>query len=1121
MEENNHIEEIKTRLQKVHSKEMYMKALAGTGDTLIVFAVSIIAAVLAVAFVSSDMTFRTVLFDLVAAVTGIYSVFKIFIPVFRGINHIGFKLNAYALRAGEVFPEIKDDLANAIQLLQGKNEGVSPDLINAAFGKVQEKAAGIDFNDMVKTGKEKKKFFTGLAIAVIAVLLIIFVPVLNNSAYKLIHFRTEFQEASLVSFTITPGNKSFTKGEDAEIKIIATGKEINRISFLSKHEEESDFTERFLTADSSGEFTVTEGAVKSSFTYYARYEEFESERFDITVIDRPLVRNLSIEVTPPAYSGLPKINQDNNGNITTLKGSRISIKLDATKTIDSAIVVFRNSDKISMETTGNNASASWGAYNDDFYKIMITDTDSIQNINPIEYSVKLMQDEYPVIDVIEPDSDVKLGADNIVNTLVKIADDYGFSSLKLHYRISQSQFNEISENFTGIEILPRKTGLEADVTYSWDLAPLFLAENDAVAYYFEIFDNDNVSGPKSVKTRTYMIRVPSLNELFAEAEKIQENATTDLEETLKEAEELNREFEQISNEMKRDDEQLTWEEKEKIENAMERFENLSEKVEKMNEQLSDMRKDMEENNLLSQETIDKYKELQKLMDEISGDDLKEAFEKMQNMLDEMNRDQAQNEFDNLKQNETAFQKSIERTINLLKRLQVEQKMEELTKRTEDILNNQEELEKENSESNSPEENSENAEKQKEISEKLDKLREEMENLQKKMSDMDDMPKDNLEKMMEDFDKMENQELSDEAGEKMEQNKPEEARPNQQQIAQNMQQMQQQMQNMQQQMQQMNQMQVYKDLMRAVDNLLSVSKEQERLKELTKNMSPSSPRFNEVAREQSNLQNDLSNIIRELNELSQKTFAVNPEMGKSIGDAQKQMQMAMNSMHDRNGPMAGKNQGDAMKSLNEAANLMSNAMQNMMQPNGQGGGMMSMMQQLQQMSQQQQMLNQMTQQMMQQGQLSQQQMSELQRLSQEQQMIQKSLSDLNKEARASGESKKLTADLEKIVSEMQEVISGMNTQQLNDELLLKQDQILSKLLDAQRSINERDFEKNRESREGKQFARETPPEILFNTEEGRDKLRDALMKAAREGYTKDYEELIRRYFDALRSKKDQG
>ena len=143
---------------------------------------------------------------------------------------------------------------------------------------------------------------------------------------------------------------------------------------------------------------------------------------------------------------------------------------------------------------------------------------------------------------------------------------------------------------------------------------------------------------------------------------------------------------------------------------------------------------------------------------------------------------------------------------------------------------------------------------------------------------------------------------------------------------------------------------------------------------------------------------------------------------------------------------------------------------------------------------------------------------MQRLAQQQQTISKSLAQLNQEAKQSGESKKIPANLEDIMNQMQEVITDMNSEKLDDNLIQKQERILSKLLDAQKSINERDFEKQRESNAGKNIVGKAPSELNLSTEEGKDKLRDELNKAAQEGYTKDYEELIRKYYDALQKEK---
>ena len=256
-------------------------------------------------------------------------------------------------------------------------------------------------------------------------------------------------------------------------------------------------------------------------------------------------------------------------------------------------------------------------------------------------------------------------------------------------------------------------------------------------------------------------------------------------------------------------------------------------------------------------------------------------------------------------------------------------------------------------------------------------------------------------------------------------------------------------------------------------------------------------------------------MQQMSDLSQKTFAITPEMAKALGDANKSMQQAIQSMQNRNGDYASMTQGEAMKHLNEAASMLKGSMESMMQGGGKGG-MMSLMQQLQQMAQQQMNVNNLTQmlQQMQNGQLTPQQQGELQRLSKQQDMIRKSMQQLNEEAKISGDSKKIPANLDEIAKQMYEVMTDMNTDKLNDKLIQKQERILSKLLDAQRSINERDFEKKRISQTGKNIVRNSPNNSNIPLDENKQEVLDELKRAVNEGYVKDYEDLIIKYYEYL-------
>jgi hypothetical protein len=214
----------------------------------------------------------------------------------------------------------------------------------------------------------------------------------------------------------------------------------------------------------------------------------------------------------------------------------------------------------------------------------------------------------------------------------------------------------------------------------------------------------------------------------------------------------------------------------------------------------------------------------------------------------------------------------------------------------------------------------------------------------------------------------------------------------------------------------------------------------------------------------------------------------------------------------------------MGSLNRAAMIMQNALNGMMQGGKGGSGMGGMMQQLSQMAGQQGGINAGTQQAMgaggqgEQGSVSAQQQAEYQRLGGQQAALQKSLEQLAEEAKNTGEFSKLLGDLDQVAKEMQEVQSDLAQGEVNPETIQKQDRILSRLLESTRSMRERDYEKKRTSSGGTNVQRSSPAELDLTTQEGKNRLRDELRKVLQGTYAKDYEELIRKYYEELEKEK---
>ena len=130
---------------------------------------------------------------------------------------------------------------------------------------------------------------------------------MNAASHRLLNFNEEFTPPPKFIFEINPGNKEITKGDGLEISVKIKGSKPKSVYLASRKEEEAEFQKQQLIPDSSGNYFLEMNSVKSSFKYFAEADGFNSESYEIMVIDRPIVKNLDVEIISPSYSNIPKI----------------------------------------------------------------------------------------------------------------------------------------------------------------------------------------------------------------------------------------------------------------------------------------------------------------------------------------------------------------------------------------------------------------------------------------------------------------------------------------------------------------------------------------------------------------------------------------------------------------------------------------------------------------------------------------------------------------------------------------------------------------------------------------------------------------------------------------------
>ena len=237
----------------------------------------------------------------------------------------------------------------------------------------------------------------------------------------------------------------------------------------------------------------------------------------------------------------------------------------------------------------------------------------------------------------------------------------------------------------------------------------------------------------------------------------------------------------------------------------------------------------------------------------------------------------------------------------------------------------------------------------------------------------------------------------------------------------------------------------------------------------------------------------------------------------MGQAMQRMDEGIEASNRRDGRRLSQQGHAAMGALNKAAMLMQQSADQMSKSCSSTGGE-EMMKKMSELSCQQEGLNQNTMSLFQgnQGQYSMEQQAAMQRLAAQQAQIQKELGDL---ARDASEAQETLGRLDEVGKQMGEVVNDLKDMNLNERTLQRQEKILTRLLDAQRSVREREYSPKRQSKTGEDIVRISPR--MQNPHTDAESLRQDLLKALEGHYVRDYEQLIRQYFDALARENQQS
>ncbi len=966
-----------------------------------------------------------------------------------------------ARQIGRYFPEIEDKLLNTLQLQQagwGSNE-----LVAASIAQKTAKIGVIPFNQAINLG-ENTKYIKYLIIPVLIIMLLwVLVPsFLAEGTSKIINFNKKY--VPIAPFTFVMANKELNafKNEDYEVLLDFTGKAIPDKAYIVAGGRRIK-----MEAGTSSLFSYTFKKIQKASSFSFEAAGFESENYVLNVVNRPNLKNFNIDLNYPAYVKRENQRLENIGNLEIPEGTEVVWQFSTIDAEELTLHFEGDEEENALQISDNQlVKYKRRLLKSQDYKIKLKNQYSL-NKGEIGYRINVVKDQHPSI-TLDQFRDTTLYSYMVLGG--NIADDYGLTKLALWYR-KKNGANQ--GNYTAINIPINRSQNSQSYYYQMQFDSIRLADGEDIEYYLQVWDNDGVNGRKSSKTAKYVFNIPDKNELKESIAESSKSTEKQIDETLKKAKELKDQLEEQEQKLKTEN-KLRWQDEKKIKEIIEKKDELNEAIEKLkelNKNADEKRKRFSES---SERVQKKAEQLQKLMDELLDEETRKLYEELQKLMEEKtDLNKVQDILEKLNNKEEDLEKELERNLELFKKLKFDYKLEETIKEIEDVTKEQEKLAEETLDKNNDSEDLQD--KQEEINEKFQETKESIKELNE--INQDRKRPESIQDTSE-----EQQQIDDaqkESKESLEQNKRKKAAKSQQQAGQKMKEMGKKLQQMQSSGEMEMMMENLDNLRDIVDNLVKLSFNQEELMVDFRNTKQSDPRFIQLSQQQLKLKDDSKIIEDSLLALSERVFQIASFVTEELSEMSGNMDKTIKALRDRQKSQAISKQQFTMTSINNLALLLDDVLKQMQQQmadamgnpqKGKDGKNMPGLSELQKQ------LNQQIQNLKKSGKSGRQMSEELAKLAAEQERLRQQLKEMHEKfgqnslEGGQGDGNK---EIKKLLKQMEETETDLVNKRLTTEMINRQKEILTRLLEAENALRERELDEKREAERAKSYEKQLP------------------------------------------------
>ena len=958
-----------------------------------------------------------------------------------------------ALLIGKQTDGLKDRLINVLELQLIENDQINL-LVSAAVKQKVTEVGQFNFLSALSF-KELKKYGIGFSLLL---LFASFISVKYSSNVlppmeRIIDFNSSYSPPNPFIFTVNNGEKlSVLENEELTLNIESSGPEIPQDVVIYIGNETY-----YAIKDSTNHYHYKLKNTGDDFNFHLIDGFGNEQRFNVDVLPKAVLVSETKIISYPSYTRIPQDTFVDLSNIIIPEGSKVYWEIK-TKNSSSCQIQFEDTTFLNSSPQSNYQFFYQPKQSEQY---VLSFQNNLSNYSDsLRYNIQVLEDMFPSIAVKEINDSVY----NYFSFFMgEIEDDYGLEYLVFVYKNLK---NDSSRRVP----VPFSSGQRAVFNFDFNFESLSLKPGDKIEYYFTVGDNDQIHGSKETSSNAKYIHIPDKKE-FKEKRDERRNHQ---EQSLKS---LSSEFKSIQQEMKEikssllDKKKMDWNNQNQLKQLMKKQKKLAFDLEKFKD---DLEKKLAFDPFKKEEEIQKKQELlQKMMDEVMSDEMKKMYDELNKLVEEMNKDKVLDQIDDIEFSQENMLKELDRAIEHFKKLAMQEKANEIKQEIEDLIRKQDEL---NKQTEKKEESLfKKTQEQEKIKEDFHDIQAELMELQEKNQDLENPEDLNTEEKEEEI----NESLKNSVNE-LKDNKLKKASKSQQNTKKQLEELAQQLEGLQNNNHQ--EQEDMETIRLLLEQLVEFSLNQEDLLNKLKKTNMQDPKFVNIGQEQRKLSDEILIIEDSLDALAMRQLMISNKINKEVQYIKRGLKKSIKDLTERKNNQAKKEQQSVVMHTNELGLLLSeilNQMQQGMPGTGQcnkpGGKGKSPGKSLpQNAGQLQKQIEAMKKYLKEKGNKKSGGQKgggfeQLGRMAAEQAAIKKQLMEMAQELNKDGSGR--GNGLKKLIKDVEEIENEIINDKLNQESLLRQEEIKVKLLEMDKAMKEQENDEKRESKEGKEDIKE--------------------------------------------------